>query len=140
MRRVSLLRREDIVSSMGEGGISLGVDERENIAEDRLCRVSFMAGGGGGDITYLAIRSLAFSFRMGERTVRKIVYSTCEAIIELLQPIVMPKPSEDTWIESEKGVSDLAKTDFRSADYRLFNMADHHLTKKDRLANPSGLN
>lgn len=37
---------------MGEGGISLGVDERENIAEDRLCRVSFMAGGGGGDITY----------------------------------------------------------------------------------------
>lgn len=40
---------------------------------------------------------------MGERTVREIVYSTCEAIIEVLQLIVMPKPSEDTWIESEKG-------------------------------------
>ncbi|KAL0879747.1 hypothetical protein ABMA27_003460 [Loxostege sticticalis] len=58
-------------------------------------------------LRYLAtgnsFRSLAFSFRMGERTVREIVYSTCEAIIEVLQPIVMPKPSEDTWIESEKG-------------------------------------
>lgn len=47
-------------------------------------------------------RSLSFSFRIGERTVRRIMYSTCEAIFEVLQPIVMPKPTEDAWVKSEK--------------------------------------
>lgn len=37
---------------------------------------------------------------------RRIVYSTCETIIQVLQPIVMPKPSEDMWTESEKGFCD----------------------------------
>lgn len=50
-----------------------------------------------------SFRSLAFSFRLGERTVREIVYPTCEAICTILQPIVIPTPDEELWNTSEKG-------------------------------------
>lgn len=45
---------------------------------------------------------MAYSFRMGESTIRKIVYSTCEAIWSQLLPTEMPQPSEETWKEVEK--------------------------------------
>lgn len=45
---------------------------------------------------------MAYTFRMGESTVRKIVYKTCEAIWDQLQPREMPQPSEQMWKETEK--------------------------------------
>ena len=49
-----------------------------------------------------SFRSLAFSFRLGEATVREIIYSTCEAMWQNMQPVVMPSPDEKMWIEIEK--------------------------------------
>lgn len=43
---------------------------------------------------------------MGERTVREIVYSTCDAIWRKLQPICMPTPDEAMWIQIEKEFCD----------------------------------
>ncbi|XP_022910414.2 uncharacterized protein [Onthophagus taurus] len=45
--------------------------------------------------------SLADNYRLGETTVREIVYSTCEAIWAFIQPIVMPTPNENLWLSSE---------------------------------------
>ncbi|XP_076301938.1 uncharacterized protein LOC143220086 [Lasioglossum baleicum] len=45
--------------------------------------------------TGLAFRSMAFSFRMGDCTIAKIVYEACEAIWETLKEIHMPVPSTD---------------------------------------------
>lgn len=53
-----------------------------------------------------SFRSLAYSFRMGESTVREIVYTTCTAIWTVLKPIVMPVPNQELWIKSEKGFCD----------------------------------
>jgi hypothetical protein len=39
---------------------------------------------------------------LGEATVREIIYSTCEAIWQNMQPVVMPSPDEKMWIETEK--------------------------------------
>ncbi|KAJ8982002.1 hypothetical protein NQ317_004089 [Molorchus minor] len=39
--------------------------------------------------------SLAFNFRLGESTIKEIIYSTCEAIWIKLQSIDMPEPDED---------------------------------------------
>ncbi|KAJ8870155.1 hypothetical protein PR048_029167 [Dryococelus australis] len=41
-----------------------------------------------------SFRSLAFSFRLGENSVRDIVYSKCSAILEKMQPILWASPEE----------------------------------------------
>lgn len=46
---------------------------------------------------------MAFSFRMGETTIREIVYDTCTSIYKKLTPIVMVKPSETKWREVQEG-------------------------------------
>jgi hypothetical protein len=40
---------------------------------------------------------MAFSFRLGVSTVRKIVLDTCEIIWDVLQPLYLAKPDEDQW-------------------------------------------
>lgn len=55
--------------------------------------------------TGMSYRSLAFSFRMGLTTIREIVHTTCEALWRILQPLVMPQPTECMWKEIEKGFS-----------------------------------
>lgn len=45
--------------------------------------------------------SLSDNFRMGESTIRTIIYSTCKVIYQILQPIVMPTPDEFLWMSSE---------------------------------------
>ncbi|XP_030749371.1 protein ALP1-like [Sitophilus oryzae] len=47
-------------------------------------------------------RTIAFSYRLGETTVRKIVYGCCDAIWKNLGPLVIPSPSKETWINSER--------------------------------------
>ncbi|PNF24378.1 hypothetical protein B7P43_G09655 [Cryptotermes secundus] len=42
-------------------------------------------------------RVIALTYRMGETTVRRIVYETCEVIWEVLSPIVMPPPTKEIW-------------------------------------------
>lgn len=48
-------------------------------------------------------RTLAFSYRMGESTVRAIVYSTCEAIWKRLRPIVMAPSNVSKWEQVAEG-------------------------------------
>ncbi|KAK4879944.1 hypothetical protein RN001_008090 [Aquatica leii] len=52
-------------------------------------------------VAYLAtgnsFRSIGFSFRIGFNTVQNIVQEVCEAIWEILSPIVMPNPTEQFW-------------------------------------------
>lgn len=47
--------------------------------------------------TGMSFRSMAFSFRMGDTTIREVVYSTCNAMWESLRPLVMPEPNEELW-------------------------------------------
>ena len=44
--------------------------------------------------------ALAPSYRLGEKTVRAIVYDTCAAIISVLGPEVLPAPTRATWARS----------------------------------------
>lgn len=46
--------------------------------------------------------SLAFSYRLGESTVRGIVYEVCDEIWSKLHPIVMPSPTTEQWQNIEK--------------------------------------
>ncbi|XP_039763780.1 uncharacterized protein LOC120636389 [Pararge aegeria] len=54
-----------------------------------------------------SFKSLAFNYRVGYSTVRSIVYETCAAIWKVLQPIVMPKPTEETWSQIEEGFKNI---------------------------------
>lgn len=45
--------------------------------------------------TGLGFRSLSYSFRMSHTTVRKVIYETCTAIWEKLQPQHMPQPTKE---------------------------------------------
>ena len=47
--------------------------------------------------TGMSFRSMAFSFRMGDTTIREVVYSTCSTVWESLRPLVMPEPNEELW-------------------------------------------
>ena len=53
--------------------------------------------------TGLSASGLAFSFRMGESTVCKIIAETCEALWEVLQPIHMATPNQRSCKEVEEG-------------------------------------
>ena len=44
-----------------------------------------------------AITTIAYNFRMGVSTARKIILDVCTAIWDVLAPIYMPVPSEDKW-------------------------------------------
>ncbi|CAH1993157.1 unnamed protein product [Acanthoscelides obtectus] len=52
-------------------------------------------------LRYLAtgdtFRSIGFSYRIGERTVSKIVTEVCKAIWKNMQPLYMPNPTIDMW-------------------------------------------
>ncbi|VEN54514.1 unnamed protein product, partial [Callosobruchus maculatus] len=50
--------------------------------------------------------TIAFSYRLGETSVRRIVYETCEAIWNILKPIVMPEPDRNMWQQKEKEFSE----------------------------------
>jgi hypothetical protein len=49
-----------------------------------------------------SFKLLVFSYRLRDSTTRKIIYSTCKAIWKHLQPIVMPVPNKEMWIQLEK--------------------------------------
>lgn len=48
------------------------------------------------------MKSLATTFRLGESTVRQIIYEACTAIFKKLSPNVMPVPTEADWKRKEK--------------------------------------
>lgn len=52
-------------------------------------------------------RSIGFSFRIGFNTIRNIVKQVCKAIWEALEPIVMPKPTEQLWKDVSTGFKNL---------------------------------
>ncbi|XP_043247587.1 protein ALP1-like [Amphibalanus amphitrite] len=51
--------------------------------------------------------ALAPTYRLGERTVRAIVWDTCAAIVAVLGPEVLPAPTEATWRRSEAAFNQL---------------------------------
>lgn len=51
-------------------------------------------------------RTIALNYRMGEATVRKIVYEVCETIWTRLSPIFMPKPTVEMWKSIENAFSE----------------------------------
>ncbi|XP_064468463.1 uncharacterized protein LOC135379143 [Ornithodoros turicata] len=57
-------------------------------------------------LRYLAsgsyLSSVAYSFRIGFTTIKRIVYETCTALWEELMPIYLPNPSPDVWAQSAK--------------------------------------
>ncbi|XP_077111444.1 uncharacterized protein LOC143767195 isoform X2 [Ranitomeya variabilis] len=62
-------------------------------AEERLLiTLRFLATGE-------SYTSLHLQFRVGKSTISKIVRCTCTVIWQKLQPIVMPSPTEETWLQ-----------------------------------------
>ncbi|XP_064479087.1 uncharacterized protein LOC135392300 [Ornithodoros turicata] len=53
----------------------------------------YLASGG-----YLS--SVAYSFRIGFTTIKRIVYETCTALWEELMPIYLPNPTPEVWAQS----------------------------------------
>ncbi|XP_043220149.1 uncharacterized protein LOC122380772 [Amphibalanus amphitrite] len=51
--------------------------------------------------------AMAPTCRLGERTVRAIVWDTCAAIVAVLGPEVLPAPTEATWRRSEAAFKQL---------------------------------
>lgn len=49
-----------------------------------------------------SMKSLATTFRLGESTVRQIIYEACTAIFKKLSPNVMPVPTEADWKRKEQ--------------------------------------
>ncbi|XP_029345916.1 protein ALP1-like [Acyrthosiphon pisum] len=47
--------------------------------------------------------TIAFSYRVGEKSVRRIIYETCEAIWKNLSPIYMSPPNQEQWQKIEEG-------------------------------------
>eukprot|EP00102_Acyrthosiphon_pisum_P025332 XP_016662542.1 PREDICTED: uncharacterized protein LOC107884596 [Acyrthosiphon pisum] len=47
--------------------------------------------------------TIAFSYRVGEKSVRRIVYKTCEAIWKNRSPIYMSPPNQEQWQKIEEG-------------------------------------
>uniref|UniRef100_A0A182F8H5 DDE Tnp4 domain-containing protein n=1 Tax=Anopheles albimanus TaxID=7167 RepID=A0A182F8H5_ANOAL len=54
-----------------------------------------------------SFQTIAFSFRLGRSTVSAIVKEVCEAIWNILQPIVLPQPTRQTWMQSADGYNRL---------------------------------
>ncbi|KAM4038366.1 uncharacterized protein ACNLHF_016678 [Anomaloglossus baeobatrachus] len=52
--------------------------------------------------------SLHLQFRVGKTTISKIVRCTCTVIWQKLQPIVMPSPTEETWLQVAAGFQTVA--------------------------------
>lgn len=42
-------------------------------------------------------KTIALSYRLGERTVQNIVNEVCVALWKRLQPIYIPEPAVETW-------------------------------------------
>ncbi|XP_017780983.1 PREDICTED: putative nuclease HARBI1 [Nicrophorus vespilloides] len=60
-------------------------------------------------VTGNPFRTIGSEFRLGNSTVRVIVKEVCESIWKRLSPIVMPKPSEQKWLDIAKRYEELWK-------------------------------
>lgn len=54
-----------------------------------------------------SFRTIATNYRLGHSTVQSIVIQVCEAIIENLMSLTMPKPTEDQWKKIAKAFWDI---------------------------------
>ncbi|XP_069618437.1 uncharacterized protein [Ranitomeya imitator] len=71
-------------------------------AEERLLiTLRFLATGE-------SYTSLHLQFRVGKSTISQIVRCTCAVIWQKLQPIVMPCPTEETWLQVAAGFQSVA--------------------------------
>ncbi|XP_069815807.1 uncharacterized protein [Dendropsophus ebraccatus] len=71
-------------------------------AKDRLLiTLRFLATGE-------SFASLHLQFRVGKSTISGIVRSTCRVIWEYLQPISMPSPTQETWLQAAAGFQSVA--------------------------------
>ncbi|XP_069611785.1 uncharacterized protein [Ranitomeya imitator] len=71
-------------------------------AEERLLiTLRFLATGE-------SYTSLHLQFRVGKSTISNIVRCTCTVIWQKLQPIVMPSPTEETWLQVAAGFQSVA--------------------------------
>ncbi|XP_073494010.1 uncharacterized protein [Phyllobates terribilis] len=71
-------------------------------AEERLLiTLRFLATGE-------SYTSLHLQFRVGKSTISRIVRCTCTVIWQKLQPIVMPSPTEETWLQVAAGFQTVA--------------------------------
>ncbi|XP_073413830.1 uncharacterized protein [Dendrobates tinctorius] len=52
--------------------------------------------------------SLHLQFRVGRTTISRIVRCTCAVICQKLQPMVMPSPTEETWLQVAAGFQSVA--------------------------------
>ena len=55
----------------------------------------------------MSFRALAYGFRMGESTVGNIVMEVCTVLWNKLQPIYLPKPKRNEWLNNAKDYEDL---------------------------------
>ncbi|KAM4011782.1 uncharacterized protein ACNLHF_005708 [Anomaloglossus baeobatrachus] len=78
------------------------VMRRSISAEERLLiTLRFLATGE-------SFASLHLQFRVGKSTISEIVRCTCNVIWQKLQPIVMPSPTEETWLQVAAGFKTVA--------------------------------
>ncbi|KAJ8883856.1 hypothetical protein PR048_015711 [Dryococelus australis] len=70
------------------------------VAEGLAVTMKFLCYGG-------SFSSISFSYRLGESTVRKIIFESCNLIWEILATKFMPTPSREQWLKVDEEFSTL---------------------------------
>ncbi|XP_073442047.1 uncharacterized protein [Dendrobates tinctorius] len=101
--RLTIPAFDRLLSIMGEDLTYVDTVMRKSIsAEERLLiTLQFLATGE-------SYTSLHLQFRVGKSTISQIVRCTCNVIWQKLQPMVMPSPTEETWLQVAAGFQSVA--------------------------------
>ncbi|XP_069813762.1 uncharacterized protein [Dendropsophus ebraccatus] len=101
--RISVQQFDDLLRLVGPELTFEDTNMRRAIcAEERLLiTLRFLATGE-------SFASLHFQFRVGVSTISGIVKCTCVVIWQKLQPMVMPSPTEETWLQVAAGFQTVA--------------------------------
>ncbi|KAM4053373.1 uncharacterized protein ACNLHF_006064 isoform 1-T1 [Anomaloglossus baeobatrachus] len=100
--RLSIQSFDNLLAIVGDDLRKQDTIMRKSIAAERLLiTLRFLATGE-------SYTSLHLQFRVGKTTISRIVRCTCGVIWQKLQPIVMPSPTEETWLQVAAGFHDVA--------------------------------
>ena len=88
----------DLLLARIEGTITRATTNfREPVSASQRLAVTLRYLASGAEFS-----TLAPSYRLGDSTTRAVVYDTCKAIVDVLGPLYLPEPTEESWRASER--------------------------------------